>query len=385
MDFELTEEQRDVKNAAREFAEGEFDLEYGRKCDAEHIYPIELVKKAAKEGFVGMAFPEKYGGQELGILETCLVAEEFSRVDFTLGMPALSSTFGSEQIMLFGTDEQKEEYLPKIAAGELISCGMYTEPDAGSDAASYKTTAVKDGDDYIINGTKTFITNGAYAEVGALAAVTDQEAPKFSNMGIIWIDDLQKNESIKISDLGRKMGLNSSSTCEIAFDNYRVPQSNLVGEEGMGFLQAMQFFDVTRVPVGAMSLGIAQGAYEKSLAYSKERKAFGVPIAKFEVTMFKLAEMATKVEAARNLVYKAACLIDNETPDPTLSSMAKWYAAKVGVDVADEAIQIHGGNGYMADYDIERFYRNAKIQEIYEGTKEIEKYTIAREIIGRIK
>jgi alkylation response protein AidB-like acyl-CoA dehydrogenase len=385
MDFELTEEQRDVKNAAREFAEGEFDLEYARKCDEEHIYPIELVKKAAKEGFVGMAFPEKYGGQGLGLLETCLVGEEFARVDSTLALPALASTFGSEQIWLFGTDEQKEKYLPKVTSGEFISCGIYTEPDAGSDAASYKTSAEKDGDDYVINGTKTFITNAGQASFGALAAVTDKEAPKFSNMSIIWIDDLQNREGIKISDLGRKMGINSTSTCEIAFDNCRVPQSNLVGEEGMGFLQAMQFFDATRVPVGAMSVGMAQGAYEKALAYSKERKAFGVPIAKFEVTMFKLAEMATKIEAARNLVYKAAWKIDNETPDPALSSMAKWYGAKVGIEVCDEAIQIHGGYGYMADYDVERWYRNAKIQEIYEGTKEIEKYTIAREIIGRIK
>jgi alkylation response protein AidB-like acyl-CoA dehydrogenase len=384
MDFELTEEQQDIKNAAKEFAEGEFDLEYARKCDEEHIYPRELVRKAGKEGFIAMQFPEEYGGQEVGILEVCLVGEEFAKVDSTLTLPVIASNFGSEQVWLFGTDEQKEKYLPKIASGEIISCGMYTEPDAGSDAASYKTSAEKDGDDYVINGTKTFITNAEYADVGALAAVTDKEAPKFSNMSIIWIDDLQNREGIKISDLGRKMGINSTSTCEVAFDNCRVPQSNLLGEEGMGFMQAMQFFDTTRVPVGAMSVGMAQGAFDKALAYAKERKVFGMPVAKFEVTMFKLAEMATKIEAARNLVYKAAWKIDNETPDAALSSMAKWYAGKVGVDVCDEAIQIHGGYGYMADYDVERWYRNAKIQEIYEGTKEIEKYTIAREIIGRI-
>ncbi|VUT24094.1 MAG: putative acyl-CoA dehydrogenase [Candidatus Methanolliviera sp. GoM_oil] len=385
MDFELTEEQQDIKNAAKEFAEGEFDLEYARKCDEEHIYPRELVRKAAKEGFVAIQFPEEYGGQGVGMLDKCLVGEQFAIVDSTLTLPTLASDFGSEQIWLFGTDEQKEKYLPKIAAGESISCGMYTEPDAGSDAASYKTTAEKDGDDYVINGTKTFITNALQADVGAIAVITDEEAPKFSNMSVIWIDDLQEHEGIKISDLGRKMGINSTSTCEIAFDNCRVPQSNLVGEEGMGFLQMMQFFDTTRVPVGAMSVGMAQGAYEKALAYSKERKVFGMPVAKFEVTMFKLAEIATKIEAARNLVYKAAWKIDNGTPDAALSSMAKWYGAKVGVDVCDEAIQIHGGYGYMADYDVERWYRNAKIQEIYEGTKEIEKYTIAREIIGRIK
>ncbi|VUT26311.1 MAG: putative acyl-CoA dehydrogenase [Candidatus Methanolliviera sp. GoM_asphalt] len=384
MDFELTEEQQDIKNAAKEFAEGEFDLEYARKCDEEHIYPRELVRKAGKEGFIAMQFPEEYGGQGVGILEVCLVGEEFARVDSTLGLPSLASNFGSEQIWLFGTDEQKEKYLSKIASGEYISCGMYTEPDAGSDAASYKTSAEKDGDDYVINGTKTFITNAQYADVGAVAVITDKEAKKFSNMSVVWIDDLQEHEGIKISDLGRKMGINSTSTCEIAFDNCRVPQSNLVGEEGMGFLQMMQFFDTTRVPVGAMSVGMAQGAFDKALAYAKERKVFGMPVAKFEVTMFKFAEMATKIEAARNLVYKAAWKIDNETPDAALSSMAKWYAAKVGVDVCDEAIQIHGGYGYMADYDVERWYRNAKIQEIYEGTKEIEKYTIAREIIGRI-
>jgi alkylation response protein AidB-like acyl-CoA dehydrogenase len=384
LDFRLTEEQQDIKNAAKEFAEGEFDIEYARKCDEEHIYPRELVRKAAKEGFIGMAFPEEFGGQGLGVLETSLVGEEFARVDSSLSLPILAATFGSEQILLFGSDEQKEKYLTKIAAGDYISCGMYTEPDAGSDAASYKTTAIKDGDDYVINGTKTFITNGGVANGGALCAVTDPDAPKFSNMSVIWIDDMQNKEGITISDLGRKMGINSTSTCEIAFDNCRVPQSNLVGDEGMGFMQAMMFFDTTRVGVGAMSVGMAQGAFDKALDYARQRKAFGIPIAKFEVTMFKFAEMATYIEAARNLVYKAAWLTDNDQPDPTLSSMAKWYAAKVGVYVCDEAIQIHGGYGYMAEYDVERWYRNAKIQEIYEGTKEIEKYTIGREIVGRI-
>ena len=384
MDFELTEEQQDIKNAAKEFAKGEFDAEYARRCDLEHIYPRELVKKAAENGFVGMQFPEKYGGGGLGTMDVCIAYEELCKVDSTLAEPITSASFGSEQIWLFGTDEQKKKYLPKVCVGDWISCGMYTEPDAGSDVANYKTTAEKDGDDYVISGTKTFITNGGVADFGVVAAVTDKDAPRYKNMSIILIDDLQNKEGVKISDLGRKMGINGSSTCEVAFDNCRVPQSNLVGIEGNGFRQAMTFFDITRVPVGAIALGNAEGAYEKALAYAKERKAFGIPIAKFEVTMFKFAEMATKLEAAKNLIYKAASKIDAGNPDLVLSSMAKWYAGQIAVEICDEAIQIHGGYGYMADYDVERFYRDAKIKEIYEGTKEIEKYTIARAIIGKI-
>jgi len=384
MDFELTEEQIDIKNAAKEFAEGEFDAEYARRCDAEHIYPRELVRKAAKNGFIGMQYPEEYGGGGLGVLEVCLTYEELCKVDSTLGEPITSASFGCEQIWLFGTDEQKEKYLPTVCSGDFISCGMYTEPDAGSDVANYKTTAEKDGDDYVINGTKTFITNGGVADFGVVAAVTDKDAPRYKNMSIILIDDLQNREGIKISDLGRKMGINGSSTCEVAFDNCRIPQSNLIGTEGNGFRQAMTFFDITRVPVGAISLGNAEGAYERALAYAKERKAFGIPIAKFEATMFKFAEMATKLEAAKNLIYKAASKIDAGKTDLVLSSMAKWYAGQIAVEICDEAIQIHGGYGYMADYDVERFYRDAKIKEIYEGTKEIEKYTISRAIIGKL-
>jgi alkylation response protein AidB-like acyl-CoA dehydrogenase len=190
MDFELTEEQIDIKNAAKEFAEGEFDAEYARKCDEEHIFPREIVRKAAKNGFVGMQFPEEYGGGGLGVTEVCLVYEELCKVDSTLCEPITSANFGCEQIWIYGTDEQKEKYLPKVCSGDQISCGMYTEPDAGSDAASYKTSAEKDGDDYVINGTKTFITNGGVADVGALCAVTDKGAPRFKNMSIIWVDDL---------------------------------------------------------------------------------------------------------------------------------------------------------------------------------------------------
>jgi alkylation response protein AidB-like acyl-CoA dehydrogenase len=313
-----------------------------------------------------------------------LVCEEFSRVDSTLAMPILSSSFGSEQVLLFGTEEQKRKYLPKVASGEWISSGAYTEPDAGSDAAGIITTAEKSGDEFVINGTKTFISNASVANVAAVSCITDKNARKYRNMSIILVDDLQNRRGVAITDLGRKMGINSSLTCELAFNDCRVPISNLVGKEGEGFRQAMAFFDTTRVYVGAMSVGIAQGAFEKTLEYIKTRKQFGQPIAAFEVSQFKIAEMATKIEASRNLISKAACLMDEGEPDLILSSMAKWFASTVAVEVCDEAIQLHGGYGYMCDYDVERYYRNAKIQEIYEGTKEIEKYTIARGIIGRL-
>jgi Acyl-CoA dehydrogenases len=373
-----------IKNAAREFAEGEFEPKYARKCDEEHIYPRELIKKAAEHGFIGINYPIEYGGQGLGWMDEVLIREEFARIDSTLALPVLSSSFGTEQVLLFGTEEQKKRYLPHVISGDWISCGAYTEPDAGSDAASIITTAEKVGDEFVLNGTKTFITNASVAYFGAVSCITDKNAPKYRNMSIILVDDLQNRKGVAISDLGRKMGINSSLTCELTFNDCRVPASNLVGKEGAGFRQEMTFFDTTRVGVGAMSVGIAQGAYEKALAYIKTRKQFGQPIAAFEVTQFKIAEMATKIEAARNLVYKAACLMDEGNTDLILASMAKWFAARIAVEVCDEAIQLHGGYGYMHDYDVERYYRDAKIQEIYEGTKEIEKYTIARGVIGKL-
>jgi len=384
MDFKLTETQAMLKNAAREFAEGEFDPKYGRKCDEEHIYPRELIKKAAEHGFIGLSYPVEYGGQGLGWFDLVLVCEEFCRVDSTLAMPVMSCAFGTEQVLLFGTEEQKRKYLPKITSGEWVSCGAYTEPDAGSDAAGIITTAAKVGDEYVINGTKTFISNASVANFGAVTCITDKNAPKYRNISIIVVDDLQNRKDVAITDLGRKMGINSSITCEVTFNDCRVPLSNLVGKEGEGFIQAMTFFDTTRVYVGAMSVGMAQGAFEKALAYIKTRKQFGQPIAAFQATQFKIAELATKLEAARGLTYKAACLMDEGKPDVILSSMAKWFSARVAVEVCDEAIQMHGGYGYMHDYDVERYYRDAKIQEIYEGTKEIEKHTIARAIIGKL-
>ena len=384
MDFELTESQLMIRDGAREFARGEFSPEYGRECDEKHLYPRELVTKAAQHGFVMPYFPEEYGGQGVGWLSYALICEEFCKADSTLAMPVLSCGFGTEQVYLFGTDEQKSKYMPKVTSGEWISCGVYTEPEAGSDAAGIKTTAEKRGDEYVINGTKTFISNASVANFGAVTCITDPKAPKYKNMSIILVDDLKDRKDVQITDLGRKMGINSSITCEIGFNDCHVPVSNLLGKEGNGFKQAMMFFDVTRIMVAAMSIGIAQGAFDRALAYIKVRKQFDQPIAALGVTQFKIAEMATKIEASRNMVHKAACCIDKGEPDPTLSAMAKWYSARTAVEVCDEAIQLHGGYGYMHEMDVERFYRDAKIQEIYEGTREIEKHTIARAIIGKL-
>jgi len=384
VDFELTEAQKMLRDGAKEFARGEFSAEYARKCDEEHIYPRELVKKAGEHGFVGAIFPEEYGGQALGWFDFSLVCEEFCKADSTLSAPVLSSGFGTEQIYLFGSEEQKRKYMPKIATGEWISCGAYTEPEAGSDAAAIRTTAERQGDEFVINGTKTFVTNAGVADFGAISCVTDKNAPRYRNMSIVLVDDLQNRKDVQISDLGRKMGINASLTGEMAFIDCRVPVSNLIGKESNGFMQAMTFFDVTRIMVAAMSVGIALGAYERTLVYIRERKQFGQAIGAFQATQFKIAEMATKIEAARNLVYKAAWFIDKGQPDVILSSMAKWFAARIAVEVCDEAIQLHGGYGYMCDFDVERFYRDAKIQEIYEGTKEIEKYTMGRAIIGKL-
>jgi len=385
MDFRLTEEQQDIKNAAKEFAEKEFDLEYARKCDAEHIYPKELVKKVAENGFIGIYIPEEYGGGGLGQLEKVLVLEEFFRVDSTLAEPIANADFGCEQIMLYGSEEQKSKYLAKVASGEWTSSALYTEPDAGSDLASVRVSAKKDGGNWVINGTKTFATNAEYASFGLVLCRTEEESVGPKGTSMIIVDDFQGRNDISISSVGDKMGIRASSTCEVAFDNCTVPIGNLIGKEGNGFMQAMNFFDVTRVIVAAQAVGNAQGAYEKALDYVRKRRQFGVPIGTFEAIQFKIAEMATKLEAARNLVYKSAWKVDIGEPDLTLSSMAKWYASRISKEVCDDAIQLHGGYGYMAEYDVERAYRNTRIREIYEGTTEIQKYTIGRALIGKLK
>lgn len=382
MDFELNKEQEAIHTAARDFAKGEFDREVALEHEREHSFPRKIWKKACELGFIGIHFPEEYGGQDYGILENVLVVEEFCRQDSGIGVALTLSDFASEIILRFGTEEQKEKYLIPLTEGKMISCGGFTEPDHGSDITFMNTTAEREGDEWVVNGTKTFITNGTIGDYVSVLCQTDPNAsPTYRGQSLILVE--KDTPGFTNADVGEKMGIKMTSTGELSFNDVRVPASNLIGEENKGFYQVLEFFDESRVEIAAQALGIAQGAFDRALAYTKERNQFGKKIAQFQVTQHKLADMATKIETARLMVYKAAWNYDKGRIDPKLTSMAKMYAARTAVEVADEAIQLHGGYGYMLEYDVERFYRDAKIMEIYEGTREIQKNTIASSLLGK--
>ncbi|MBU4463515.1 MAG: acyl-CoA dehydrogenase family protein [Proteobacteria bacterium] len=384
MDFELSRSQKEIKKAAKDFAKGEFSKELVLELIKKHEFPKKIWEKAADLGFIGIHFPEEYSGQGLGVLENILVAEEFCSGDSSIGSALILSSFASECVLRFGSDELKEKFLPLVAEGKMLSGGAFTEPNHGSDITFMDTTAVKDSDEWVVNGVKTFITNGGLAGFYTVLCQTDPDAvPTYKGISMILVEAEQ--EGVAAMDAGEKMGLHLMPTAEVTFKDVRVPSSHLIGKEGRGFYQALKFFDESRILIAAQALGIAQGAFDRALAYVKQREQFGKKIAQFQVTQHKLADMATKIELARLITYKAAWNFDQGRIDPKLTSMAKMFAARTAVEVADEAIQLLGGYGYMADYEVERFYRDAKITEIYEGTKEIQKNTIASAVIGRLR
>jgi acyl-CoA dehydrogenase len=385
MDFELSKEQKGIQKAVREFVKGEFKKDVIQDLLEKHAYPEKIWKKAAELGFIGVHYPEQYSGMGLGCLENILVAEEFARGDSTVGTCLLIADFASEIILHFGSEEQKATWLPKVTGGECLSCGAFTEPDHGSDITSVETIAVKEGDAWVINGSKIFITNGGpLAGFYSVLCKTDPDAsPSYRGLSLILVE--ADNPGVSTQDAGKKMGITLSYTAEVVFKDVRVPLSNLIGKENNGFYQLLEFFDESRILVAAQALGTAQGAFDRALAYVKQREQFGKKIAKFQANQHKLADMATKIETARLITYKAAWNFDQGRIDPKLTSMAKMYAAKTAVDVCDEAIQLLGGYGYMQEYDVERYYRDAKITEIYEGTKEIQKNTIAGVLLGKVK
>ena len=384
MDFELTKPQKEIQKAARDFAKGEFDKDLALELDRKHEFPKKIWKKAADLGFIGIHFPEQYSGQGLGVLENILVAEEFCSRDSTIGSAVILSSFASECVLRFGSADLKEKFLPPVVEGKMLSAGAFTEPDHGSDITRMDTTALKDGDEWVINGSKIFITNGEIAGYYCVLCQTDTEIqPTYRGISLILVE--ADRNGVSATDVGEKMGIRMMSTAEVNFKDVRVPVSNLIGKEGKGFYHVLEFFDESRILIAAQALGTAQGAFDRSLAYVKQREQFGKKIAQFQVTQHKLADMATKIELSRLITYKAAWNYDQGRIDPKLTSMAKMYAARTAVEVADEAIQLLGGYGYMAEYEVERFYRDAKITEIYEGTKEIQKNTIASSIIGKLK
>ncbi|MBN2062032.1 MAG: acyl-CoA/acyl-ACP dehydrogenase [Deltaproteobacteria bacterium] len=381
MSFELSKEQLDIQRAAREFAEGEF-AEIARDLDARETFDDNLWKKAAELGFLAVFVDEKYGGLGMGYLEQCLINEEFARIDLGIAQSIESTFFGTQLIQAVGSEEQKQKYLPAICSGKIRMGMAITEPDAGSDVASITTEAVKDEDDYVITGNKIFITNCTRADFLIVLCVTNPDAPrKHDRMSTIIVET--NRDGYEANSYHGKLSIRISDTGEVALKGVRVPKENLVGEEGKGFKNMMEFFNRTRVLVGAFGVGTAQGALDKAIKHIRQRHQFGQPLASFQLVQGKIADMVTLTEAARSICYRAASKLDTGTPDPSLSSMAKWYCAEVAVKVADEAIQLHGGYGILEEYDVAHYWRNAKVLEIFEGSKEIEKIIIAKKTIGK--
>jgi len=380
MDFELSNRQKQIRLAAREFAEGEL-VPIGKECESKGEFPRDLIKKAAQLGFIGCFIKKEYGGLGLGLLEHAIILEEFWRAEPGLAQVLAQPAFGSDILLHYGSEDQKKKYLPPIVKGDWLMGFSITEPEAGSDAASVTTTAVRVGDEYVINGNKVMISNGTEAKFILVFCLTHpEETSKSKRHGIFLVET--DRPGYKADKIHGKMGLHASDTANIFFNNVKVPKENLVGVEGNGFFQLMDFLNRSRVIIAAHAVGLAQGAMEQAVNYVKKRKQFGKTIASFQVTQFKVAEMATLIETARGIMYKAAWYVDRGTPNSSLSAMAKWWASNVAVRVVDEALQLHGGYGYLDDYPIERFYRAAKLLELYEGTKEIQKLLIGRQILG---
>ncbi|HUV98157.1 MAG TPA: acyl-CoA dehydrogenase family protein [Candidatus Paceibacterota bacterium] len=383
MKFEFTEEQCNIKNAVREFCEKEFKPELALELDKKEEFPMELYRKAAHLGFTSMFFPEEYGGQGCGLLETCMVIEEMCRADSSFGVAISSGNFGSELILTCGTKEQKDKYLPPICKGEYMSAAAFTEPNvSGSDITRMETTATKYGNEWWINGTKTFITNATLANFIIVLTQTDTKTrPTYRGETLFVVN--KDTPGLETTKLHNKMGIRCSVTGEIKLDNVKVADRNIVGELNRGFYTSMEFFDKTRVGVAAQALGIAQGAWEIAFKYSKQREAFGQPLLQHELIGCGLAEAMTKIEAARWLTYRAAWLVDAEKMDPMATAMAKQYASRVAMETTDFAIQILGAYGYLGEYRVERYHRDAKITEIYEGTSEIQKLTVLKYLLRK--
>ncbi len=381
MDFNLSPEQKDIVEAARKFAQTEFS-KVAREYDKAEKYPLELWRQAGELGFMGIFIHEDYDGLGLGVLEHAMVMEEFWRADPGVGC-ILLAVFGSEIIQAFGTDEQKKRFLPDIASGRTIWGTAITEPNAGSDIFAQTTTARREGDQYIINGTKQFITNGTVADYVLVMCRTNPEAPdRRERYGFLVVE--RGAPGFEATKLTGKLGIRASDTAALSFDDVTVPVENLIGGvEGQGFRQVMHLFNINRIVAAAQGVGVAQASLDRALAYTKERVQFGKPIASFQGIQFSLADMTAEVEAARQMYRLAAWQIDQNQTDPLIVSVAKLLAGRCAVWVCQEAIQLLGGYGYMDEYDVERFYRDAKIVEIYEGTREVEKMTIAREALGR--
>ncbi|MBT2656691.1 acyl-CoA dehydrogenase family protein [Bacillus sp. ISL-18] len=379
MNFDLTSEQQMIKHMIKQFVDEEV-APGAIERDRTKLFPVEILKKLSSLGMMGLPFPEKYGGGGADTISFAIVVEELSRGCGSTGITySAHISLGGAPINMFGTEEQKRNYLTPICKGESLGAFGLTEPNAGSDAGGTRTSAKEEDGKFIINGNKCFITNASYAHHLALTAVTGEKNGQKEISAIIVPTNA---EGFTIIDNYEKMGLNASNTTELVLENVKVPVDNLLGKRGEGFRQFLITLDGGRIGIGAMAVGIAQGAYEKALAYAKERKQFGKSISSFQAIQFKLADMAMKIELARNMVYKAAWLKDQGRPFSKEAAMCKLYASEMCMEVTDQAVQIHGGYGYMKEYQVERMMRDAKLLEIGEGTSEVQRIVISRLIGG---
>jgi alkylation response protein AidB-like acyl-CoA dehydrogenase len=378
MNFELNEEQQQIKESIREFAEAELSPHVMEWDESQH-FPINLLPKFADLGITGILFPEQYGGAKMGYVEYATIIEGLARVDGSIALSiAAHNSLGAGHIYMAGTEQQRQKYLVPLASGEYLGAWGLTEPGSGSDASSMRSTAVRRNGGWVLNGSKNFITNATLAGLTVVLAITDRTA---GTQGISAFIVEHGTTGFATAKKENKLGMRASDTATLVFDDCFVPDSNLIGELGQGFIQAMRVLDGGRISIAALSVGIAQGAYEAALRYSKERYQFGRPIAQFQAMQFKIADMATQIEAARLLTYRAAVLKDQGKVTTKESSMAKLFASEVAVRVAEESVQIHGGYGYTKDYPVEKYWRDSKLCTIGEGTSEMQRIVIARQVL----
>src|SRR5947209_5053397 len=378
MDFEYTPDQLALRKAVREFAEAEI-APHVMEWDEAQIFPMEVVRKLGQLGFMGSIFPEDYGGAGLGYIEYSIIIEELSRVDGSVGIiVAAHTSLCANHIYKMGTPEQRERYLTRLASGEWIGCWSLTEPEAGSDAAGTRTKAVLEDGAWTLNGAKTFTTNAHYADVCVAMALTDRSAAQHGISAFI----VEKGApGFRRGKKENKLGLRASATGEVIFENCRVPESQLLGKRNEGFVDSLKVLDGGRISIAALSIGMAQGAYDAALRYAKLRKQFGRPISEFQAIQYKLVDMAVDLDAARLLNYRAAWMMDRGMRVTRESSMAKLFASEAAVRIAGEAVQIHGGYGFIKDYPVEKLYRDVKLCTIGEGTSEIQRLIIARQLL----
>ncbi len=378
MEFDYTPEQHQLRKAVREFAEAEI-RPHVMEWDENQIFPLEVIKKLGELGYMGSIFPEELGGAGLSYIDYSIIIEELSRVDGSVGIIlAAHTSLCSNHIYKMGTEEQRLRYLPKLASGEWIGCWSLTEPEAGSDAAGTRTKAVRDGDCWVLNGSKTFTTNAHYADVCVAMAVTDRAGAQHGISAFI----IEKGTpGFRAGKKENKLGLRASATGEVIFENCRLPASQLLGKEGEGFVDSLRVLDGGRISIAALAIGMAQGAYDAALRYSKLRQQFGRPISEFQAIQHKLVDMAMAIDASRLLNYRAGWMLNNGMRVTKESAMAKLFASEAAVDIANEALQIHGGYGFIKDYPAEKFYRDVKLCTIGEGTSEIQRLVIARQLL----